>query len=70
MSIIVPHKTKVQGHSIIPWLWRSSCSCGWWALAPNPSRARMACAEHLYAEEPFPDADALLDPSDIPDHLK
>lgn len=70
MSLIVPHRTTVQGHAQIPYLFRAFCSCGWEAFAGNEGNANLAAQQHLIEEEPFPDAEAFLDPSNPPDHLK
>jgi len=55
MSIIIPHHTSVQRHAEVPYLWRARCSCGWFALAADKSKADMAASQHIYEEEPFPD---------------
>lgn len=66
-SLIVPHRTKVQGHATVKYLWRASCSCGWWAIAGDEPKARLAARDHLESEEPFPD---LLSDSAPPENFE
>ncbi len=47
------HHTEVKGHSVVPYLFRASCTCGWFALAPTEARAQAACSNHLDEQEPF-----------------
>lgn len=54
MSIIVPHEIAIRRHTDVPYLWKVRCSCGWYALAPDAAKARMAGNSHLSEEEPFP----------------
>lgn len=70
MSIIVPHIGKQpQRHSVVPYLWRVSCSCGWFAIAATEANARSAFHAHQYEEEPFP-SDQLFDTKDSPHERK
>lgn len=62
MSLIVPHNVKVQGHSVVPYLWRVLCSCGYKAIAPSFEKAQACKAQHLEDEEPFPDLSFLEEP--------
>lgn len=54
MSLILPHRVRIQGHSKVRYLWRATCSCGWSAHAGTEAHARMAGSAHLEEEEPFP----------------
>jgi hypothetical protein len=45
---------KPQRHSVLPFLWRARCSCGWWAFAATEHFAKQAGTLHLHEEEPFP----------------
>lgn len=63
MTLILPHRLTVQKHPAVP-LWRIRCTCGWTALAPSTEAARDAQITHLEAEEPFPDLDHLLAPTE------
>lgn len=61
MSLILPHRLRpAQRHSVIPFLWRVRCSCGWSAFAATEFFANEAGKHHLIEEEPFPDL--TLDP--------
>jgi hypothetical protein len=46
---------SVQRHASVPYLWRSTCTCGEWFLAHSEDRARLAVRTHIEREEPFPD---------------
>jgi len=48
-------KTSLKRHDKIPYLWRVTCHCGWYALAASQGKAEMAIDDHVYREEPFPD---------------
>lgn len=48
-------KTSVKRHTVIPFLWRVRCFCGWNAFAPTEDRALAAIEHHITEEEPFPD---------------
>lgn len=55
MSIIVPHiPRQPQQHTGARYMWRVSCSCGWYALAGNREHCLLAINAHLDEEEPFP----------------
>jgi hypothetical protein len=71
MSILVPHLYRpATRHSVIPWLWRVGCSCGWYALAGTEHLARQAFAAHQYEEEPFPSDEVFDINKDHPDERK
>jgi len=54
MTLIIPHKPTITGHSHIPFLWRARCPCGWTALAGSEINARFAAQALVDEEDPFP----------------
>jgi hypothetical protein len=70
MSIIVPHiGVPPQRHSLVPFLWKVRCSCGWFALAASEIACRAAFHSHQLAEEPFP-SDEVFDTTEHPHERK
>lgn len=72
MTLLIPHNTKYIRHSVIPYLWKAVCSCNKWsAYAPTEEKIKMACDEHKFAEDPFPDMDESdFTQDELPEHLK
>lgn len=62
MSLILPHRLDIRRHTVIPYLWRIQCTCGYSAYAPTKWKARVCAQTHIEAEEPFPDLDFLSEP--------
>lgn len=62
MSLIVPHSVFIRRHTVIPYLWRITCICGYKAYAASEEKALACRAQHIYDEEPFPDLDLTKEP--------